>query len=93
MRLKPEKIERLARLIYEALEAHGEVTVTEPRDRVTQLIRAAIAEDLQAEDEIEEQARAMLEQYREEIRRKGASYDKMLQKAKQKIAQERKMVL
>lgn len=93
MRLKPEKIEQLASIIVDTLAANPEVTLGEDRGKIAGLIKRVITEDMQAEDEIEAEARKLLEQYMDEIRHKGASYDKLFQKAKQKIAQERKMVL
>ena len=93
MRLNPAKIDRLSEVVFESLAAHPEITIQEGRDMIVGLIRRVITEDLMAEDEIEEAAHLLLEPHREEIQRKGASYDKLLRKAKQKVAQERKMVL
>jgi hypothetical protein len=93
MRLKPERIETLSNLIYEALAANAEITVNEGREKIVGLVRRIITEDLTAEDEIEEEARRLLEQHKTEIQRKGASYEKLFHKAKQKLALERKMVI
>lgn len=93
MRLKPEKIENLAGVIYAALAANNDLTLTESRETISGLIRQVITEDLKTEDEIEAEAHHRLEQFKEEITKKGASYEKLFLKAKQKIAQERKMVL
>lgn len=93
MRLKPEKIEQLAGVVFDSLAANPEVTLTEGRDKVVGLIKRIITEDMLAEDEIEKDAHKLLEQFQSEITRKGASYDKLFQKAKQKLAQERKMVI
>lgn len=93
MRLKPEKIEHLAHRIYESLEAQPQVELQETRDHVLHLIIRVITEDMKQEDEIEEQARRMLQAHRGEIDLKGMSFDKLLQKAKHRIAQERKIVI
>lgn len=93
MRLKPEKIEHLAEVVFEALAANKELELAEGRDRIVGTIRRMITEDLKAEDEIGEEAHRLLGPHKDEIQRKGASYEKLLLKAKQKIAQERKMVL
>jgi hypothetical protein len=93
MRLKPEKIEELAGLVHEALAANPELKLQESREKIVHLIRLAIQEDLMAEDAIEEEARRLLGEHMDEIQRKGMSFDMMLLKAKQRIAQERKMVL
>ena len=93
MRLSPQKIEHLTNEIFEALAGNQEVTLEQGRDAVVTLMRKVIMEDLAAEDEIETEARRLLEEHMDEIQRKGASYEKLLRKAKQKLAQERKMVL
>lgn len=93
MRLKPEKIQQLARRIVADLESNPEVAIEEERGKVIGLVERIIREDMEAEEEIKEQAHKMLEAYKTEIDRKGASYDKLFRKAVEKIAQERKMVL
>ncbi len=93
MRLRPEKIQMLAELIHDALVAHPELKLEGERDAVAGLIRRVIAEDLQAEDELEEEARRLLEEHREEMTRKGIAFDKMLLKTKQKLARERRFTL
>ena len=93
MRLKPEKVDQLAKVITEALAVHPEIKFGDSAERVTGLIKKVILADLQAEEALEADARKLLEQHANEINRTGASYDKLLQKAKQKLATERKMVL
>ena len=93
MRLKPEKIEHLAECIYEALAANKDITLEDSRARIVGLIREVVTSDLKSEDELEEEARKLLEEHREEIQRTGASFEKLVLKTKQKLAQERKMVL
>lgn len=93
MRLRPEKIEVLAEKIYETLAANKDAAVSADRATITAAIRRVINDDLKAEDEIEEQARALLEEHMTEIQRKGISFEKILMKTKQQIARERKMVL
>lgn len=93
MRLRPEKIEVLAEQVYAALAANKDSGVSAERAAVTAVIRRVITEDLKAEDEIEEQARALLDEHMSEIQRKGISFEKILLKTKQQLARERKMVL
>jgi hypothetical protein len=93
MRLSPKKIESLSKAICRSLEANPDLEFAESADKVQVLIRRVIAEDMRLEEEIEEEARKLLEQHKGEIDRKGASYDALLRKAKAKIAQERKVVL
>lgn len=93
MRLRPEKIEVLAEQIYETLAANKDAAVGADRATITAAIRRVINDDMKAEDEIEVQARALLEEHMSEIQRKGISFEKILLKTKQQIARDRKMVL
>ena len=93
MRLKPEKIEQLTELIYDHLATIDEVALHGERSEIVFLIRNVITEDLQAEDDIEAEARRLLEEHEDDLRRVGASWDQMLRKTKQKIARDRGVVL
>ena len=93
MRLRPEKIEKMAARIHAALDANDELTVLESRDQVVGLIKRVIADDLKAEDDLETEVREILEEHRAEIDRSGASFEKLVLKRKQQLARERKMVL
>ena len=93
MRLKPAKIDHLANKIFDSLAENEELKLVEGRDKFLILIRQVIADDLKAEDDIEEEARRMLDEHIDQIRSKGVSYEQLLLKAKRKLAQERKIVL
>jgi hypothetical protein len=93
MRLRSEKIDHLAKVITASLGTSPEIKLNETPEHVIGLIRQIITEDMKAEDAIEEDARKLLDQHKAEIERKGAQYDKLLQKAKAQLAKDRKMVL
>ena len=93
MRLRPEKIDHLAKVITASLGASPEIKLNETPDHLIALIRLVITDDMKAEDAIEDEARKLLDQHKVEIERKGAQYDKLLQKAKAQLAKDRKMVL
>lgn len=93
MRLKPDKIERLARAVTRALSENPDLRLGESADKVTHLIKQVIADDLKAEENLENEARRMVDQIKDEVTRTGASYEKMVLKVKQKLAAERKMVI
>jgi hypothetical protein len=93
MRLSPKKIEKLAEAVYRGIEANPEVTVQEKPETIKMLIREVIAEDLKTEEEIEQAARKLLEEHMDQIQMRGASFDALLRKTKQRLAQERKFVL
>ena len=93
MRLKPEKIELLASLVFESLEGREGIKMTLPREDVIRAIGGIITEDLKAEDEIEAEAREILEAHEAEFKRTGASRHEVLRKTIGKLARDRKMVI
>ena len=54
---------------------------------------AALLEEMQLEDRINDEVRLILEAYQEEMRTTGASYQEMFKKVKQQLVQKYKAVL
>jgi hypothetical protein len=61
--------------------------------QVADKVRAAIAEELSIEDKLNEEVREILNQWADEMRRRGASYQEMYKKVKGQLARERKLIL
>jgi hypothetical protein len=62
-------------------------------EALTASVRAALADELGVEDRLNEDVRAILTQYADEMRRTGASYQEMYKKVKNQLARERKLIL
>ena len=92
MRLSRNHVDYMAFLVFKALQNHPNVTVEDP-DAIVGIARHRILEDLAAEQEIEEEAKAKLEPHKAQILREGADYAKMLQEGKRQIAKKRGFVL
>ncbi len=56
-------------------------------------LRLRIMEELTVEDRVNEQARNILIQYQDEMRRTGVSYQEMFKKVKGQIARDQKLIL
>jgi len=56
-------------------------------------VRQAMNEEINVEDRISEEAREILIQHQDEMRRTGVSYQDMFKKVKAQIARDRKLVL
>lgn len=93
MSLKPEKIDHLAHLVYQQLDSLDEVTLNEDKASIIKLIKQVIQQDFKEEAAIEEEARRLLDEHKQTIEFRGVSYQSLLQKTKQKIANERRFVL
>ena len=93
MRLRPEKIERLAELVYDSLKEHKELKLNGERETILFAIRGVITEDMEAEEAIEAEARKILDDHEDDMRRMGGNLEQMLRKTKQTLARDRGMVL
>ena len=60
---------------------------------LTEKVRLAFSEELAIEDRLNEEVRAILNQWADEMRRQGASYQEMYKKVKGQLARERKLIL
>lgn len=60
---------------------------------VTERVNQALVEELSLEDRINDEVRAILEQYSEEMRKTGASYQEMFKKVKNELVRKYKAVL
>jgi hypothetical protein len=65
---------------------------TQAPERVTELVHTVIADELDAEDKLNDEVREILEQYSDYMRREGVSYQEMFRKAKNTLIQQRKIV-
>ncbi len=70
-----------------------EMIETQAAEALTQRVRQAMADELGVEDRLNEEARTILNQYSDEMRRTGASYQEMFKKVKNQLARERKLIL
>lgn len=66
---------------------------TPSAEALTQRVRQALVEELTLEDRLNEEVRGILNQYSDEMRRTGASYQEMYKKVKSQLARERKLIL
>lgn len=93
MRLKDEQIGRLAEKVLSDLERAGLITQKKGRGTVLAAMKSAIGADLKAEEALERDAEALLEQTLRSVGDAGIDRHKMLRMIKEKLAKERKIVL
>ena len=65
---------------------------THTPEKVVELVHNFIADELEAEDRLNDEVRDILEQYSDYMRREGVSYQEMFRKAKNTLVQQRKIV-
>jgi hypothetical protein len=92
MLFSKEYVGYLARQVTQKLIA-GEFIETKDVAAVTAALNNALLEELQLEDRINDEVRLILEQYDDELRRAGASYQEMFKKVKGELVRKYKAVL
>jgi hypothetical protein len=92
MLFSKEYVGYLARQVTQKLIA-GQFVETKDIPAVSEALNAALLEELQLEDRINDEVRLILEQYDEELRRAGASYQEMFKKVKGELVRKYKAVL
>lgn len=92
MRLTREYVNHIARSVVRRL-MEGEMIETRSADLVSAKVQSTLIEELSAEDRINDQVREYLNQYSEEMRRTGASYQEMFKKIKSELVRREKVIL
>ena len=92
MLFSKEYVGYLAREVTKKLVA-AEMIETTNVAAVTERVNAAMLEELSLEDRINDEVRAILEQYSDEMRQSGASYQEMFKKVKNELVRKYKAVL
>jgi len=62
-------------------------------EELTVRVRQAMAEEIAVEERVNEEARQILNDHSDEMRRTGVSYQEMFKKVKAQIAKDRKLIL
>jgi hypothetical protein len=92
MALRKEYVQLLSKKIVEELIKQEMIEVPDGFDLSDQLFQVMDAE-VNLEDRINEEVRLLLNQYQDQMRQSGASYQEMFKLIKNKLVRERKLVL
>ena len=92
MGLRKEFVQLLSKKIAEELVDQEMIEVPENLDLPERLYEIMNAE-VSIEDRVNEEVRSVLNQYQDQMRQSGASYQEMFKLIKNKIVKERKLVL
>jgi uncharacterized protein len=90
MLLPREFVTYLSRQIVRRLSP-GTIETHSP-EKVVELVHNLIADELDAEDKLNDEVREKLEEYSDYMRREGISYQEMFRKAKNALVREKKIV-
>ena len=92
MLFSKEYVGYLARQVAQKLIA-GEFIETKDVNGTIEHVNNALVDELSLEDRINEDVRTILEQYQDEMRVSGASYQEMFKKVKNELVKKYKAVL
>ena len=92
MALRREYVRLLSARIVEGLTKQEMIEVPEGIDLAEQLYQTMDAE-VNLEDRLNDEVRTLLNQYQDQMRQSGASYQEMFKLIKHKLVKERKLVL
>jgi len=92
MGLRREYVRLFSTRIAEDLVKQQMIEVPEDLDLAEQLYQVMDAE-INLEDRLNEEVRLLLNQYQDQMRQSGASYQEMFKLIKNKLVRERKLVL
>ncbi len=92
MLLHRDYVQYLAKELVQRL-LKGQMIETEERQALADRVRAAMALELAVEDRVNEEVRSILEQYQDEMRKTGASYQEMYKRVKNQLVREKKLIL
>ena len=92
MALRREYVQLLSRKIVEDLIKQEMIEIPDGLDLAEQVFQVMDAE-VNLEDRINEEVRLLLNQYQDQMRQSGASYQEMFKLIKNKLVRERKLVL
>ena len=92
MRLQREYVDYVVKQLLERLVA-AEMVQLPATDAVSERLRAVLLEELAVEDRINDKVREYMNQYAEEIRRSGVSYQDMFKRIKSELVRREKVIL
>jgi hypothetical protein len=92
MLLSRDYVGYIAKEIVKRLAA-AKMIETKGAEALTTRVRQVMADEINVEDRVNEEAREILARYSDEMKRTGVSYQEMFKKVKGQIARERKLIL
>ena len=92
MTLQKEYVRYLSKRIVEELVKREMVEVANP-SALQERVNAVMGAELSLEDQINDEVRSILNDYAEEMRRTGVSYQEMFKIVKNKLIKDKKVIL
>ncbi len=92
MRLQREYVDYVVRVLLERLIS-AEMVQTANHQPISEKLRQVLLDELAVEDRINDRVREYMNQYADEIRRSGVSYQDMFKRIKSELVRREKVIL
>ncbi|MGD0922440.1 MAG: DUF507 family protein [Terriglobia bacterium] len=92
MHLPREYVAYMAKQLMKRLTT-AKLVQYEQAEYVTEVVSQVMLDELLVEDRINDEARKILEEHGDEMKRVGASYEEMFKKVKKQLVRDRKVIL
>jgi len=92
MRLPREYAAYMAKQVLKRLTDRSLIQFEQP-DYVKEVVTQVVLEELSVEDHINEEVRKILEEYDQQMKQMGVSYEEMFKKVKRQLVRDRNVVL
>ena len=93
MRLKKEQVEKLSQILLKELSGKGLANFKVPEAKILARIQETITADLEAEDQLDREVHALMDQFRRQIQSGHLNERDLFMKIKKELAKKKKMVL
>ncbi len=93
MRLKKEQIQKIAERVLEQLEKSKQLIAKADKATLVAKVEHVIFANLQAEDRLDEEAKALLDKFRRQVPAGSINEHEMFQKIKKQLAKDKKFVI
>ncbi len=92
MRLKPDEIANLTRIILDTLEAEEYIEVLD-EGKAQEALQHVISEELKKEENLDEEVKEILKKFTEKMDQDHIHYHEMFKMVKEKLAKERNIII
>jgi len=93
MKLSEARIEKLSEQIIDVLAEQDDVRLQGDDTKLRQGIHAIMVDELTVEERLDAEVRKLLEQYRSDIAMGRMNYDELFRRVKQRLINERRIIL
>jgi hypothetical protein len=93
VRLKKEQIEKISQILLKELSDKGLANFKVPEAKVLTRIQETITADLEAEDQLDREVHALMDQFRRQIESGHLNERDLFMKIKKELAKKKKLVL